>query len=485
MKTITLKRILLMFTLVVSILFLSYVKMIQAENQEAEVSRLIVNRKQKQDYNRFFERGNFKAITVEFTTESFEALLTSMQAYFDEYGTYQDNTMHKVTLHYQDGYGTSFSVNEVGFRTKSNTSRNLPLTYDWRNREQYHQTSFQLQFDATFDYDKKSNEYAILNNREVFNMDQINFEYCKSYDSLSDQAMISEAYSYQLYKAAGTIASNASYGLVYLKIADKIIPYGFFTFIEPIDQEFIKKNFDSDLVGDYGDLYKATDVVGPATLGITTLSQIGINENEINLRHMYSLKNNTLDGTRTRFTPLTNFIENLNRDDYFKEHYQEMINTDMFLRSLAMDFLIGNTDDYRYNYNNYYLYFDVYTDQVTYIPFDLDSSLGFGKHQDLTGNYGVYYDLFSETDNEAVLISKLLSIPDNKNQYYLYLADFASHLFDFDSFYQEYLQAKDQYETILIEENHLGNQVFALRNSEWYFTEKANTVLQKIAELNE
>ncbi|MCK7484776.1 MAG: hypothetical protein MZU97_03965 [Bacillus subtilis] len=32
--------------------------------------------------------------------------------------------------------------------------------------------------------------------------------------------------------------------------------------------------------------------------------------------------------------------------------------------------------------------------------------------------------------------------------------------------------AKLNYEAILIEDNHLGNQIFGLRNAEWYFASK-------------
>jgi len=469
-----------MFLLITSIFGITYYQLIHANQDITSISDLTVNRKQKTDYKNLFDNGNFKSITIEFSEIIFQELLSSMQDYFDQYGTYQDNSMHKITMKYSDGLGNSFTVNEVGFRTKSNTSRNLPLTYDWMERKNYHQTSFQLQFDATFDYDNHSNEYAVLNSREVFNVDQLNFEYCKSFDSQYDEAMISEAFAYYLYEQAGVTVSNASYGLVYFQIGEELIPFGFYTIIEPIDQEFIKKNFDGNLIGEYGDLYKATDVMEPATLDLNFDGLIGIDENEDNVRFTYSLKNNSLDGTRKIFNDLTNFIEGINNFSYYENHFTSLLDVDMFIRTLAMGFLIGNTDDYRYNYNNFYLYFDVYTNQVSFIPFDLDSSLGFGKHQDLSGNYGVYYDLYSATDETAILINNLLAIPVYNQLYLQYLEEFIQDVFRYDIFYLEFLDAKELYESILVSENHLGNQVFHERNASWYFTTKAEYSLNLI-----
>ncbi len=460
-----------------SIAILSVYQYVYEINNPETISRLMVNRKQKQDYDDLFDNTNFKSFTIEFTEESFQDLLSSMQTYFETYGTYQDNTMHKVNVIYNDGLGNSFTIEEVGFRTKSNTSRNLPLTFDWMNRATYHQTSFQIQFDATFDYIDTSNEYTVLNSREAFNLDQLNFEYCKSFDADYDEAMISEAYAYQLYADADVIASKATYGIVYLKIDEMLINYGFYTIIEPIDQEFLKKNFDSDLLGDFSDLYKATDTAGPADLSLNYDGLIGINENEINERFSYALKNNSIDGLRTQHTILIDFIQDINTLDIFLANAEKLIDTDLFARALAIGFLIGNTDDYRYNYNNYYLYFDVYTNQATFIPFDLDNALGFGKHQDITYQFGLNYPLFSSSDDPAILVSQFLEVPEYRNLYLHYLEEFATNLFKYDDFLVEYTSARNLYQDILVNENHLGNQVFGLRNVAYYMVNKTNNVL--------
>jgi spore coat protein CotH len=480
MKLLWLKRLLIGFVLATTIFGLGYYNYITAATGYTGLTRLANNRKQKTDYANLFNHSLYKSITIVFEETVFDQLITSMEAYFELYGTYQDNSLHKVDMIYSDGLGNRFTIEEVGFRTKSNTSRNLPRTLDWRGRLVYYQTSFQLQFNATFDYAEDSNEYGVLNGREVFNLDQLNFEYSKTIDAETDEAMISEAFSYYLYQQAGVNVSNASYGLVYFQIGDELIGYGFYNYIEPIDNNYLSKNFDSNVIGDYGDLFKCTDAVGIADLSVHYEELIGFNVNEINERYSYALKNHTKNDTRSDFSILTDFIDDINDIDYFEAHAASLIDVDAFLRALAMGFLIGSSDDYRNNYNNYYLYFEVYTDQVYYIPFDLDSSLGFGKHQDLTGNYGVNYNIIAMNEM-AILVHQVLSIEAFRTRYVDYLDEFVTQYFQYADFHAEYLNAKNLYEAVLIAENHLGNQAFNIRNSEWYFTQKTENVVSQIA----
>lgn len=479
MKWLTLKRIIICLMLGISIFGLNYYNYVSAKTGYTPLTRLANNRKQKTDYQNLFNRSIYKSITVKFEEDTFNDLVTSMEDYFELYGTYQDNTLHKVDMTYSDGLGNHFTIEEVGFRTKSNTSRNIPRMLDWRGRTVYYQTSFQLQFNATFDYEKGSNEYGVLNKREVFNLDQLNFEFSKAIDSYTDRAMISEAFAHYLYLQAGVKVSNASYGIVYFQIGEELIGFGFYTFIEPIDNNFLSKNFKSNVIGDYGDLFKCTDLIGLADLSVNYDNLIGINDAPNNVRYTYALKNHKQNGLRSDFSVMTNFIDHLNDIDYFKNNAAKLIDADAFIRALAMGFIIGNSDDYRYNYNNFYLYFDVYTQKAYFIPFDLDSSLGFGKHQDPTDNYGVYYSII-DMNEMAILVNRIFSIEQYRNLYYLYLNEFTTEYFDYSLFEQEYQMAKALYEGVLIAENHLGNQLFSLRNSEWYFTTKKAEVLKQL-----
>lgn len=473
---LVLKRIILLFLLCVTIASLTVYSYYHDDG--TDYSKYMNARDQSDDYDRLFDNYNFKSFTISFEEEVFDEMIDNMEAHFEEYGDYIDNTMYPIDLTYRDS-DTEFTVYEVGFRTKSTTSRNLLRTYDWRDREVYHQTTFQLQFNETFDYLDGTNFENILKTREVFNLEQLNFEYSQIYQSDYDETMISEVYTHYLYKQADILVANASVGIVYLQIGDTLVNYGFFTIIEPIDSEFLKDNFKSNLALEYGDLYKVTDVLGEGSLNLDYEDLLGINDDDI--RYTYSLRNNSLDGERRTHENFISFVENINDLEYFNNNYEDIFDYDMFARYLAIAFLVGNTDDIRYNYNNYYLYFDVYTNKMSFIPFDLDNSLGFGKHLDLSGNFGVDYSIYYNLDVPNSLVAAFFSVTDLVSLYDNYLVEFMDDFFVYSDFLDMYNENKEMYESLLVDESHLGNIYFDLRNIEWYYTEKISNVSSQFA----
>jgi len=467
MRSLTIKRIIMFFCLLAAIAVLSIYRVAAQVANSESIDRFINSRKQKQDYTALFSRQTFKSFTIEFDQAAFDALILDMETYFALYGSYRDNTMHPVDVTYEDSLGNSFTLQEVGFRTKSNTSRNLPMTTDWRGRVNYHQTSFQLQFDATLAYESGTNEYEILRQREAFNLKQLNFEYATAFDGAYDAALITEAFAHQLLRQAGLPAQNASYGLVYFQIADKRVGFGLYTFVEPIDRPFLNRHFDTDAIFEHGDLYKATDVDDiKAHLTMPIANRIGAN--------------NSNNGLRTSFILLERLIEQTNESQATADDFERLYDVDGLLRMFAITFLIGNTDDFRFNGNNYFIYFEVYSNRAVLIPFDFDNSLGYGRNQDPTDNYTTGYSLFPASDQANPLALRILAIPEYRLRYIDYLETFATTLFDFEAFRAEWTQAKLNYEAILIEDNHLGNQIFGLRNAEWYFASKKASVLAQI-----
>jgi hypothetical protein len=55
-----------------------------------------------------------------------------------------------------------------------------------------------------------------------------------------------------------------------------------------------------------------------------------------------------------------------------------------FLKFEAVSYLLGNFDDQRNNYNNYYVYFRPADGKAVYIPYDWDYSLGAHKGVDIS-----------------------------------------------------------------------------------------------------
>lgn len=481
MLSVRLKRIIMMSCLLVISAFFAFLQL-EANQVEAKLQRLIVNRNQKQDYQTLFNRAIYKSFTIRFSETAFETLLTQMQDYYDQFGNYRDNQMVPVDVYYQDGSGNQFIVYEAGFRTKSNTSRNLPLTLDWRGRKVYHQTSFQLQFNATHAYSEQSNEYVYLNQREVFDLRQINFEYALPFEGRSDEALITEAFAHHLLAQAGVISQKASYGIVYFEIGEERVGMGLYTLIEPVDNTFIKRHFPPNNANQYGDLFKATDIDGiKATLTLDALGQRGINQNAMNIRYQYALANNTLLGTRSDFTIFDQWIQAINQPAIFGVRPIQYVEVDKLLRFLAIGYLIGNTDDFRNNGNNYFIYFQTFTNQAIIIPFDYDNALGFGRNQDPSDQYTTNYDLFLPQDQLNPILTYLFSQVSYQQIYVDYIEQFIDQFFRVEPFLAEIEVARSLYQDELIAYNHLGVQVFGQRNIEWYFTAKRDHALTKIA----
>lgn len=468
-----LKRIVLLGLVVVITTFLAILQ-IQANQEVSKLQHLLLNRPQKQDYTTLFDRSIYKKFRIEFTEETFTQLMDNMQAYYDLFGNYRDNQMVKVNVHYEDATGSSFVIHEAGFRTKSNTSRNLPLTLDWRGRKVYHQTSFQIQFNATHDYLENSNEYVYLNQREAFDLRQLNFEFAWPFEGNQDEALITEAIAHDYLRQAGLVAQNASYGIVYFTIGETTVGFGLYSLIEPVDSTFIKRHFGIVQGNAVGDLYKATDIDQiKAHLGPEAITQRGLNINEENIRFQYALANNSLLGTRTDFSKFDQWIQAINQENVFLQNPTRYLNVDQLLRFLAINHLIGNTDDFRFNGNNYYLYFHPITNQAWIIPFDFDNSLGFGRNKDPQDLYMTKAPLFFDSDQENTLLRWVLNNPSYRAIYVDYLEVFLEQIFSKEKFLDELTQAQNLYQDELIMNNHLGIQVFGTRNIPWYYDQKS------------
>jgi spore coat protein CotH len=434
-------------------------------------------------YETLFDNTNYHKFIVSFSKANFDKLVNDMQNYFDEFGTYRDNTIQEVDIYYEDGYGNKVTLNEVGFRTKGNIfSRVLPVILDQQgNVIGYQQVSFQLEFNETFLYPDASTQYKALKDRRMFDLEQLNFKMIRS----GDTGIVTEMIAYDLYRAAGVIAPNTSLAVIYFDIEgeEALIPYGLFTVTEPIDDVFVKRYFGRNQDGSIGDLYKCVwQNFGPATLKTGyDPNALGISDYNDGYRKNYQLKTNKSTSNFSQFITFVNDLNNTSVINY-KNKLESILDVDTWLKTLAMGYLVGNPDDYRSDANNYYLYF--YEGQAVYIPFDNDQSLGYGWNP--YGDYGLSHDIYNIppaqqwiNQNDLVLVNNVLAFPEYRliyEQYLLAYTDPQNGLFNYDLFYQEFVIASTLYQTEILRYNHLGVKTFSLNSRSMtardYFTQK-------------
>lgn len=441
-------------------------------------------------YDDLFDDSNYKKFVIYFSEANFLKLIDDMINYKDEFGSYRDNTIQEVDITYYDGKGNVMEVNEVGFRTKGNVfTRVLPVILEGDEIVGYQQVSFQLEFNATFNYAYNSTEYNYLQSREVFDLDQLNFKHIRDYD----HAAVTESYAYDLYREVGVFTSNTSYAIIYFNIEGTVVPYGLYLLQEPIDDVFVERYFGENEDASIGDLYKCTwQQYGAASLSADYDSRaLGVSNYLDGFRRSYALKTNENSYDFSAFLDFIDLVNDTSVSNY-SQNVATSLDIDAFARAFAMGFLIGSADDYRSNANNYYMYFN--QGDAYYIPFDMDNSLGVGWNP--YGNFGITLDVdslqpsnyFGSADN-FVLAYYLLQDPDFLDLYLGYLNDYtkASGAFSYTDFYTEYLLVKGLYQNEISEYSHLGLTEFSLdarymRASE-YFTDKIDNVREQLEEL--
>ncbi|MDF2700812.1 MAG: hypothetical protein K0Q49_2375 [Haloplasmataceae bacterium] len=473
--------------LLISILLLLILSSCTSKIVETDISyNTIINNRDsnsKEDFHRLFSNDIKHEITIEISDTEWKKMHQDMNNYHNQYGNYKSDTYYRANMIYKDQYGT-IEIDQVGFRTKGNTSRVLPQNSDGTLNSSH----YKIKFDETFDNQVNTFDYQSLNNRKFFDLEELNLKYNRNYDS----TYISEIFSYNLFNLVGVKAPRATLATFTLKIDHKEILLGVYNIIEPIDKEFIDKRYEEDEAT--GNLYKCLwQDFGPATLINNYLPKaIGIKDASINYRPSYDLKTNK---EKFDFKDLKSFINNINKlnGSEFQNYIENNFEVDNFLKLLALGVLIGNPDDYRSMGNNYYLYHNTNSNKFEMIPYDYDHSLGQGWiGEPAFTNYSIGASIYDWPNNNLIwnnpvgngthpLVDKVLSIKKYQDKYEQYLNDYITpnnDIFNYNSFLEQYYRYKNLYNIDAMTSKQ--NYVFGERNSRWYFEQKIKDIKDQL-----
>ena len=359
------------------------------------------------EYQRLFHHDNFHRIEIRLPRSEWNGMMKDMTMHRKKFGNLRTGNYRKATFVY-DGpaYGGEQVVLEnAGFRTKGNSSRAYP-----QKNEKYQRVHWKIKFGE------------FINDREFASLRSLILRHNKG-----DDSQMREFYSYDLLNRAGVRTAKTAPARLYFRIteddgSESLIYYGVYTILEPVDKTFLTKFFgkkDND-----GNLYKCRKreefYRGAASLGkIYDHRMVGEKDWRNNYTPSYDLQTNT---DAMDHSVLYDFINRLNslKGDQLHEFLEEHVHVDMFIRFLAMQKLLGTTDDYLTNSNNFMIYFDD-DDELTFIPLDYDNCLGRGWVPFDTARSGIYAMTFRD---EPVLATKILSFRDYKRKYQRYLIQF-------------------------------------------------------------
>jgi spore coat protein CotH len=444
--------------------------MLDRSEQMSEIDQLLeeqmqVTYDQEAEYETLFSYDVRHTFIIQFTQEEWDGLLNDMYDYYNLYGTYKSNNYHKVdVLYVADGNVTE--INDVGIRTKGNDYSRRPPEDASGNVIPVH---YMLKFNETFDLLPGTEEYDALKTREVFNIEQL----LMKWNNTNDPSYTNEVYSYEALRQAGVPMPRASWAEVRIVIEGRIEQVTLYKIFEHYDEEFIRKHLQETPTKTVGDLYKG---LWSATLDpIQSSEEYGVRDWETNYRPLYGRETNKLS---TDYTTLVDFSWGINIGDLDarKEFIEANFNIDNFMRASAMNVLLGNPDDYRSNANNFYYYFDE-DGYMTYLPFDLDNSLGSGwaGHEGFI-NYTLGNDIYEWNWPDWMPCGKPLW--DNTIVYEEYQLLYEQYLLEF---IESGIYSYEAYEELYNKTESLyGDFNYFYLDKEDYFNTKISAVLEDV-----
>lgn len=173
--------------------------------------------------------------------------------------------------------------------------------------------------------------------------------------AVEDPTFVSETVGYLSYREFGLVSPLTSHAQVTFNGVDK----GIFVIKEAISGDFLKRAFGQ--TNHHGNVYEGFRHQANPPLGdFVTYPE------ELDLKDEVSKGRNRADiialAQAIRETP----------DDHFLTEVATKLELDAYIKSIALDTLLGFWDSYGYFLNNYYLYHSPISDKFVYIPHGMD-----------------------------------------------------------------------------------------------------------------
>lgn len=375
-------------------------------------------------YEAFWTYATSAKIALKFTNAALHALSDYGYNYSQKYADVYFPATFTATVGEQ-----TFTYEEVGVRMKGATSRTEICSSDGTISDVCHlKVSFKCTFSgdlyelsqfSSFAHDWTADPAGkkARKNRTFAGMGKLDLKYLPR--NVNDQTYSQDIYCYDAFNKQGVQAPHARWVDLTLK-DDKATKKQSYEAVESIDEDFLSHHFGEN----GGDLYKCTQVIlsksgmGGASYTKADLSlsgavtssfdskgyangtrvakgYIGVEDN-YNLYHPnYSLKTNDDNGESSDFSKMANLLNVAYSLRYKSAPYsllESTLDVDEFLNFEAVSYLLGNFDDQRNNYNNYYVYFRHSDNKAVYIPYDWDYSLGgYNNSNNDISDFGAFY----------------------------------------------------------------------------------------------
>ncbi|AFG36183.1 CotH kinase family protein [Spirochaeta africana] len=415
-----------------------------------------------QEYLALFDPQQLHRFTLRVDRAEWDAMNSHLVEYTDDVdGRGRSGRYWRADELIYEGSNGRVVVEDAGFRTRGNTTRTIPENPPGSG--EYHRAHFNIAVNRPLDLEPGTEEYQQRRDRRLFNLRRIGFKYGVA-DHENSDGVIREVYAQNLLNDAGVMTSRAGLAAIGFEILEPDgsvteLDYGMYMSFEPINKNFLNRRWGTAF--NDGDLYKNLwQGGGPATLAPDANLErdgsrlIGVKDWERNYRPSYDQKNNDgPDDVRTHEN-LRGFIAELDarEGDALRRYLDREFAIERYLSYMAANLLLGNPDDYRGNFNNYYMYFpmentptdppqgvDGGLDRIEFMPYDYDHGLGGGweGYYD-TAAVGIFSVPAAELHGRTLprpLVDKVLAIPEYRQQYVDRLEDLLdSGLFAYEGY---------------------------------------------------
>lgn len=361
-------------------------------------------------YDDFWAYGTAVSLSLKFSNDALYGLSNYGVNYDQKYA----DVYFPATFVAQVG-STSYTYAEVGVRMKGNNSRTSICKSSGQINDVCH---FKISFKATFDdslyslsqftsfrHDWSNDEAGRKGRkkRTFAGMEKLDLKYLPRNSAMNSSTMKTysqDIYSYDVFSSLGIASPKAKWAnLTFADLnSSKTSSY---EAVEAMDEVFIAHHFPSSEQG--GDLYKCNTFNGAsmgsyikadlAVSGAVTSSfdsagkangtriakgKIGVEDNYALYHPNYQLKTND-EGESSDFSKMANFINvvySVRHGKASQNDLEAVLDVPWFLKMEAISYCLGNFDDQRNNYNNYFIYFRPSDGKAVYLPYDWDWSLG-------------------------------------------------------------------------------------------------------------
>jgi hypothetical protein len=317
-------------------------------------------------------------ITLE--TEALEALFHPDSVW--------SNFEHPATFVYVSE-GLTDTLESVGFRLRGNTSRTAG------------KKSFKVSFDA-FDEDAQWQ-----------GLDKLNLN-----GSHNDVSMMRARNVHAFFNEHGVASSRANH----LKLFINGDYRGLYTNVEHIDGEWLERRIPHA----HGNLWKCTY---PANLLYNGPDGEDYQYTPSwSTTRVYELKTNEDADDYSALAGLINALNNAS-DAELPCALEDRFDVDSYLRTAAAEILVGHWDNYIGNQNNFYLYARMEDGRLTYVPYDVDNTLGvqwFGEW--------INGDPYNWTSENRPLYTRLMEVPLYRDLFTWHMRDLLAAGFTVEAF---------------------------------------------------